>query len=281
MSVMNHNGIALAVFILVTAMMLWPSSAAFARARLPHWSAADDGAGSASSRKTPVWVVRLGAVIAIGAVIATGIAETLAVAIMARCALSVYRSVMARRAATEQLSALTHALESIVGELKTGQTPGAALEIAHRDLQQRSLLRSAAAGPIVRAVGQAVQTTAFGSRWPESAVQAMPQFSRMWQVAQVFGLPMAEMLECYRGDLVARQGHQSKTAAALAGPRLTIAILASLPIFGLVLGQAFGAEPFHFLSSPGIGAIVLVAGVGLSCAGVVWSVQIMSRAEAV
>ena len=273
---MNSITVPVAISAVAVAILLWPASSTLVKARLPYSSATEKPSTLVEAVMSSSWIIRGVAVLAIVAVLVTGVAETLAVAIAARTVLSVYRNIKKRRQATAEVAALSHALESVVGELKSGQTPAAALEIAHRDIVQRRSDQR-----IVDAVGQAAQSASFGASWPERTVHAMPQFSRMWQVAHEFGLPMAEMLDCYRGDLVARQSHQSKTSAALAGPRLTIAILASLPVFGLVLGQAFGAEPMAFLTSGGIGGIVLVVGIGLCCAGVVWAVQIMSRAEAV
>ena len=150
------------------------------------------------------------------------------------------------------------------------------------------LLLGRTAGAVVRAVGErrcerreadsaavALETLTAQLRAGAAASRALNAAAAELRRAE----DMTVLLDCARGDLQARQAHRSQTSAALAGPRMTIAILASLPVFGLIMGQAFGASPFEFLSR-GIGGIVLVIGVGLVCAGIEWAVAIIDRAEA-
>lgn len=136
---------------------------------------------------------------------------------------------------------------------------------------------------------RAVHRAAFGSPWAEYLREAeasnaihpdLVRLARSWQSAQGRGLPMADIIDNCRSDIAARMAFRSRTAAALAGPRMTIMILASLPVIGLVLGQAFGASPLEFLSGGGLGGIVLVVGTMLSCAGVLWATHILGVAEA-
>lgn len=55
-------------------------------------------------------------------------------------------------------------------------------------------------------------------------------------------------------------------------------ILAVLPAAGLLLGSAMGANPIDFLLHTGLGGILLVMGVGLTCGGFVWSRKIIEAA---
>jgi tight adherence protein B len=55
-------------------------------------------------------------------------------------------------------------------------------------------------------------------------------------------------------------------------------VLAGLPLLGLALGHAVGANPLRVLSDTSAGQGLLVVGTGLACAGVLWSARLMSRA---
>ncbi|MFT3898890.1 MAG: hypothetical protein QM728_01410 [Gordonia sp. (in: high G+C Gram-positive bacteria)] len=122
----------------------------------------------------------------------------------------------------------------------------------------------------------AAQVRLGGAVDPASAGAAGP-VADLWATAARFGLPLAELLAARRADLVARQRFAAHTRAALAGPRATAGVLAVLPVFGLVLGQAIGADPIRVLLAPGPGAILLVLGVTLAAVGVVWSERIVDK----
>ena len=56
----------------------------------------------------------------------------------------------------------------------------------------------------------------------------------------------------------------------MAGPQLSGYLLTALPAFGLFLGAAMGAAPLTVLLHTGLGQLLLVVGVSLSCAGLAW-----------
>lgn len=98
------------------------------------------------------------------------------------------------------------------------------------------------------------------------------------RVAEHHGIPLVELLEQTQRRIDARLRHRTATTAALQGPQATALILAILPAFGLVLGGAMGANPVGFLLHTGLGGVLLVVGVGLACAGFVWSQAIIEAA---
>ena len=61
-----------------------------------------------------------------------------------------------------------------------------------------------------------------------------------------------------------------------AGARTTAAVLAGMPVLGIALGQAIGADPVAFLLSGGAGGVLLVIGITLSCLGLLWSDRIVT-----
>lgn len=110
---------------------------------------------------------------------------------------------------------------------------------------------------------------------------AQPELARMvalWQLAQRRGVPVANLLRAARDELDQAQRHRAATTAALAGPRTTATVLAALPLAGMAMGAAMGANPIGLLTSGGLGGILLVVGTALVCAGVIVSRIILERA---
>ncbi|MFH5824962.1 type II secretion protein F [Georgenia sp. AZ-5] len=93
------------------------------------------------------------------------------------------------------------------------------------------------------------------------------------------GAPLAQVLErCAEG--ITEAGHaRAARAIALAGPRSTARLLGWLPLLGLALGVAVGADPLPVLLDGGLGTGCLLAGLALSVAGRRW-VAALDRAAA-
>ena len=60
-------------------------------------------------------------------------------------------------------------------------------------------------------------------------------------------------------------------------PARQAAILAGLPVLGVLLGHLLGAHPIRFLLGGGLGGWLLVGGVGLVCGGIAWADRIIDR----
>lgn len=117
-------------------------------------------------------------------------------------------------------------------------------------------------------LGGDIETTRAGTARPIAA---------LWSTSARFGLPLGDLLAASRADLVARHRFAAHTKAGLAGPRATARVLAVLPVFGLLLGQAIGADPVRVLLDGGPGSVLLVVGTVLAAAGVAWSEYIVDR----
>jgi tight adherence protein B len=85
------------------------------------------------------------------------------------------------------------------------------------------------------------------------------------------------VLDAVRRDLDHRARAAGRLTAALAGPRATAAVLAALPLVGLLLGQAVGAAPWRVLTGSVAGQVLLVLGSGLACIGVIWSARLVGK----
>lgn len=209
---------------------------------------------------------------AAAATLAAGAPVALAAMLIAATAVHLIRGIRRRRRREAELADLAAVAEALAAGLRAGAPAPAAL--------------TAAAGGIPGPVGAAVARAAArarlgGSAAAELAAAGIPGLRGLaaaWALAEAHGLPLAGIAEGVRADAAGRAAHRSRVSAALAGPRTTIAILAALPAAGLAMGAGLGADPVGFLTA-GPGAAVLLAGVGLGCAGVVWAGRILDGAR--
>jgi tight adherence protein B len=180
-------------------------------------------------------------------------------------------------AATAELAAV---LGLLAAELRAGAHPAAAAERVAAD-----------AGPTAAAVMSSVAATArlcgdvaAALRRQAAATpvleQPLDQLAAAWMLAARHGIPLADVLDAVRGDLDHRVRARRRLHASLAGPRATAAVLACLPVLGLLLGQAIGAQPVRVLTGEGSGQLLLMLGVLLTCVGLAWSARLVARAAA-
>ncbi len=107
----------------------------------------------------------------------------------------------------------------------------------------------------------------------------MVMIAQAWQLATALGAPVAGVLARVDDDVQARRAQRRAVAGALAGPRSSGALLAGLPVLGVLLGVAMGARPLHMLFNTSAGKLLLCTGVLLDAAGVVWTTRLISSAE--
>lgn len=114
-----------------------------------------------------------------------------------------------------------------------------------------------------------------------ASVGALPGALAACRLTHEIGAPLAEVLErCAAG--ITEAGHaRAARAVALAGPRATARLLGWLPLVGLGLGAAVGADPLDVLLSGGLGSACLVLGVVLMAAGRWWVSALVRMAGAV
>jgi tight adherence protein B len=168
---------------------------------------------------------------------------------------------------------LQAALEVLVGELRVGAHPVAAFEAAAGEIdgQVADSLRAVAArarlgADVAAGLHDTARKSALASQWDRIAV--------CWQLAQTHGLSIAALMQTAQRDIAERQSFSSRVRAGMAGARATAAVLAGLPVLGIGLGQMIGADPVRLLLGGGAGGWLLLIGVTLSCAGLLWSDRI-------
>lgn len=91
---------------------------------------------------------------------------------------------------------------------------------------------------------------------------------------------MTSTMAAVAASLRADEAVSGVVRAELSAPRATGRLLAALPLAGLGLGYVVGGDPIGFLTGGWIGQICLVGGVGLGCAGLLWTDRLADRAGA-
>ncbi|WP_181008003.1 type II secretion system F family protein, partial [Streptomyces sp. B226SN101] len=101
-----------------------------------------------------------------------------------------------------------------------------------------------------------------------------------WRVAVDGGAGLATGLERLEAALREDRRRREELRAQLAGAWSTVVVLALLPVAGLGLGAALGADPLRvLLHTPG-GLVCLAAGAFLETAGLFWACRIVRGGEA-
>ncbi|OBJ47197.1 type II secretion system F family protein [Mycobacterium sp. 1423905.2] len=187
-----------------------------------------------------------------------------------------YRRRRNMRQSAAEGQVLEAALDVLVGELRVGAHPVQAFSIAADETGGRvgAALRGVAArarlgADVTGGLRAAAGSSKLTSHWERLAV--------CWQLASDHGLAISALMRTAQRDIAARQRFSSKVASGLAGARATAAILAGLPVLGVLLGQLIGAEPLSLLLGGHAGGWLLVVGVTLACAGLLWCDRITDR----
>ena len=100
-----------------------------------------------------------------------------------------------------------------------------------------------------------------------------------WLLATRHGVPLAAAVDGLRADVGARRERAVRVDASLAGPRATAMILTALPLFGMLLGSGFGADPLGVLVTGALGGVLCLAGAGFLAAGLLWTDRIIDGAR--
>lgn len=183
----------------------------------------------------------------------------------------------ARLQRQQESAGLQAALEVLVGELRTGVHPVTAFGTAAGEVSGpvcHGMSAVAARARLGADVAAGLEDVAATSRLP----MHWERLAACWRLAHVHGLSIATLMRTAQRDIIERERFSSHVEAAMAGPRATAAVLAGLPVVGIALGQLIGARPLAFLCGPGAGGWLLVIGVLLACAGLMWSDRITERA---
>jgi tight adherence protein B len=224
----------------------------------------------------PRWLARLTACVAVSAATLLPLTTVLALAVVGATGCLRYRRRRRSRRAADEGRTLQTALDVLAGELRVGAHPVRAFCVAADETQGSvaGSLRAVAArarlgADVTAGLRTEARSSALPAHWERLAV--------CWQLASDQGLAIATLMRTAQLDITERQRFSARVASGMAGARATAAILAGLPVLGVLLGQLIGARPLTFLLSGHVGGWLLVIGSTLACAGLLWADRITDR----
>ncbi len=185
------------------------------------------------------------------------------------------RLVRVRRGAGRSRAAAIELIAGLATELGIGAAPSVALARAAR----------ASPVPICR---HALAAARFGGDVPrgldrdaaESRLPSLGALAALWRVSENSGAGMAHAAHRLAGAEASAEAVRRELATQLAGPKASARVLAGLPAFGMLLGAGLGASPVAWLLGSPIGLLVLLAGLALEVAGLLWVRRLVRSVEA-
>ncbi|WP_285635439.1 type II secretion system F family protein [Lentzea sp. NBRC 102530] len=250
----------MSLLLVAVALLVWPHVRSIRRLRpankrevvVPHY----------------IWL----AVAAAAIYLLTGVGGLVAAAVLTVTARRIIKQHRQNKQRREAAEALSSGLGGVIDELRAGAHPAHAAEGAAEDTPApaREVLRAAA---VAEKLGGDVERTLRNLEQPLLGT-AVEQLARAWRVSARHGVALADVLDATRRDLDQRAAFARQVHARMAGPRASAAVLAVLPVIGVVLGELSGAGPFHVLTASPAGQVLLATGAVFVAAGVWWTQRI-------
>ena len=178
-----------------------------------------------------------------------------------------------RRAAARRRAAVIELCSALGAELRSGATARDAMIAASRDIAAVEHLAAVAAAAHGD-VAQVLRATA-----EREGGAGLRRLAACWQVSERSGSGLAPSVSRLAATLRDEEQVRREVAAQLAGPRASAVLLALLPVFGLAMGNALGANPLGMLVGTPLGRGCLVLGLVLEAAGLLWTARITRGAE--
>ncbi|WP_412738846.1 hypothetical protein [Krasilnikovia sp. MM14-A1259] len=226
----------------------------------------------------------------VAAGIAAVVGWTLA-GVVAGCAAAVYaglacraltRSTARRRSAAGRARALDD-LCALAADLRAGLPPAVAaggVPFAGPFAADDALAATAPSDQVRRLVRVAGRDWATGRDaaragcWPggDPGQRRLAELTgAVWRLAERTGAPAADLVERIEADARAGDRARASAAAQAAGAQATAVLLAVLPLGGIALGYAIGADPVQVLLHTPLGGACALAAAALQCAGLLWA----------
>jgi tight adherence protein B len=165
---------------------------------------------------------------------------------------------------------------AVSGELRAGSQPGQALFVAAADT-----------GGLGEAEAEVLAAARFGGDVPtalhraarEPGAEGLVGVAVCWQVAVGSGAGLAAGLDRLEAALRADRERRELLRARLSGAWSTVGLLALLPVAGVLIGSAMGADPLRVLLHTPLGLGCLVVGGVLEAAGLLWARRFVRSGE--
>ncbi|MFC8076268.1 type II secretion system F family protein [Streptomyces sp. NPDC057307] len=189
-----------------------------------------------------------------------------------------------RRAAERRAEAVRGLCDGLVGELRAGAQPAEALTTAVGGVGRDPNGRDPGGPELARVVAAA----RFGGDVPEALREAARRpgaeglvgVAACWRVAVDGGAGLAAGLDRLRAALRGQHDQRESLRAQLTGAWSTVVVLALLPVAGLAMGWAMGADPMNVLLHTPAGLGCLVVGGLLEAMGFWWAGRIVRGGSA-
>jgi tight adherence protein B len=167
------------------------------------------------------------------------------------------------RAAETCRACVVEVCESLAGELRAGQPPGASLD--HCVDVWPSFEPVAAAGRLGADVPLALRQLA-----GTPGAEGLRDIAAAWQVAERSGAGLAAALSQVAATARERQSTRHLVQGELASAQATARLVVALPLGSLSMSAGIGGDPWHFLLGTPAGLICLGGGALLAWAGLLW-----------
>ncbi|WP_079169604.1 MULTISPECIES: type II secretion system F family protein [unclassified Streptomyces] len=164
----------------------------------------------------------------------------------------------------------------VAAELRAGSQPGQALRFA-ADATGALGADEAAVLAAARFGGDVAEALRVAAR--ADGAEGLAGLAACWQVAVDGGAGLATGLDRLESALRDRRDQRERLRAHLSGSWTTVVLLAVLPLVGLVMGAALGAEPLRVLLHTPAGLACLLLGGALEAVGLWWAGRIVRAGE--
>lgn len=165
------------------------------------------------------------------------------------------------------------AVTSLTLLMRAGMIPTVALREAA--MGSPCLASAATASGLGIDVGRALRGSA-----ARPGFGGLQEIAAAWQVSERTGAPVAAVVGRVAETVRERQQLQGVLEAEMSAARISGRVMAGLPLLGLALGSVMGAGPVAFLTQHWAGQWLVLAAVGLSIGGVVWTELIAGKEPA-
>ncbi|QNH96702.1 type II secretion system F family protein [Corynebacterium anserum] len=186
------------------------------------------------------------------------------VAMLLGTATVVIRRIIDMARGAQQIEHIRDFVDAVAREVWAGAHIETAVEHATEFMDDAELVDNVTVSLSRVRLGEPVDAVA------DNAQPPMDRFYRLWAMSHTRGLGLAELSERYVDDLDAQIACRQKARSAMAGARLTMIILLSMPIGAVILGQSMGMGCATLLLFSPLGNALLLVGTTLACGGMLW-----------
>ncbi|RNE49009.1 type II secretion system F family protein [Corynebacterium alimapuense] len=202
----------------------------------------------------------------------------LAAVIAAGTAAWTLRDIRARASSKRREAAAAAFLGHLSGQLRAGSTIATAVVRAAEEVPESAPAEFSAAVAVVAAQARRGGSAAATLLEESTTAPELAGLGRLWGLADRHGLPLAPLVEQAQSGIDVRVRHRNAISATLQGPQASAITLTLLPVAGIAMGSAMGADPLGLLLGGGLGGVLLVLGLSLVCTGFIWSRKIIGKA---